>query len=204
MVHIVEELEFVDPVTGLTADGNGRVGLTVIGIDPRDHMSFLGLAAYCLVELGDAVGKVVGGRPAGTEEHMVEIARGEFGEFGGQIGSRNVGHVHERIRVGQPADLIGNGFHHVFTTQTNVCAPQSADCIDVSLAVGVGDVGPSARSDREGALLGEGVEHLIGMNVMAFVAFDYGRGFGAHVVGHVRFLSLQVGVLQNPGICFGK
>ena len=84
----------------------------MVGVDPRDNMLFVLLVAAVLVKMNQPVSRIYSRRATAGQRHMIEIARGQFGKFGSQSSSGNIGHIHKWTGIGHFAHLIGNGIGH--------------------------------------------------------------------------------------------
>ena len=174
--HVVDQrvgvIELRHPVGGLVADRHGQGGGAVIGVETGDDVLLLRLAAAVLVVLDQPVRGVHGGGAAGGQEHVVEVAGGQAGEFFAQLDGDVVGHVGKRIGIGQLPHLIGDGLGHFLATQADVGAPHAAHGIEKAVALGVVDIGAVAGDDVQRALLGVFVEHVIAVHVVGLVGLD--------------------------------
>ncbi|MNP53139.1 hypothetical protein D3C76_1475880 [compost metagenome] len=103
---------------------------------------------------------------------MVEVAGSEAGEFFAQLDRHVVRHVGKRIGIGQLPHLIGDGFGHFLTAQTNIGAPHAAHCIEKAVALSVVDIGAITGDDVQRALLGVFVEHVIAVHMVSLVGLD--------------------------------
>ncbi len=102
---------------------------------------------------------------------MVQVTRRQLRELLAQLDGHIVGHVGERVGIGQLAYLVGDGQGHLLTAQANVGAPHAADCIEEAVAVGIADVGALAGNDVQRALLAVLVEHMVAVHVVGLVGF---------------------------------
>ncbi|MNE43340.1 hypothetical protein D3C80_1375100 [compost metagenome] len=162
-------VELRHAVGRLVADRHGQGGGAVIGVVTGDHVLFVRLAAAVLVVLDQPVGGIDRRRAAGGEEHMIEIARSEAGEFCAQFDSDVVGHVRKRVGIGQLAHLVGDGQGHFLAAQADVGAPHAADGIEEAVAVGVTNVGALTGDDVQRTLLAVLVEHMVAVHVVGLV-----------------------------------
>ncbi|MNQ80509.1 hypothetical protein D3C85_954940 [compost metagenome] len=144
----------------------------MIGVEPRDDVLLLGFSSAVLVVLDQPVRSVHGGGATGGQEHMVEVAGGQAGEFFAQLDGDVVRHVGKRVRIGQLTHLVGDGLGHFLATQANVGAPHAAHRIEKAVALGVVDVGAVACDDVQRALFGVFVEHVIAVHMVSLVGLD--------------------------------
>ncbi len=97
----------------------------------------------------------------------------------------HVGHVGERVGVGELAALIGDGVSHLVAAEPDVRAPHSADRVDVLVAVRV----EQERADTVSKAISE-------------VSPDHIRGQTRDVIGgHVRAGMLPAGGAHNDEAC---
>ncbi|MNP00738.1 hypothetical protein D3C76_925330 [compost metagenome] len=187
--EVLEEVELRRVVGDLAAEGHGEEGRAVVGVDPADDVLLGVLAAAVLVVLDQPVGGVHGGGAAGGEEHVVEVARRQFGELLAELDGADVGHVAERVGVGQLAHLLGDGVGHFRAAQADVGAPHAAHRVEVAPAVGIVDIGAFTRGDVQRAVLAVVVEHVVAVHVVRLVGGDQllvvelgeeGWGWGVH------------------------
>jgi hypothetical protein len=170
--RVVDVVEAGDAVAGLAPDRDGGEGRAVVGVDPADDVTTVGLTAGVPVELDRAVGDVDRGRAPGRQVHVVQVARRQLGELLAQETGRDVGHVDERVGVGELSHLLGDGIGHLVATESDVRAPHPADGVEVATAVAVDQLGTGTSGDRQDVVGEVGVERLVRVEEVASVAFD--------------------------------
>ena len=105
---------------------------------------------------------------------MVERARRELGQLGGQLGGRLVGAVDEGVRIAQLAHLIGDGPRHAFAAVADVHAPQAADAVEIAASRGIRDIGAFGLANDQRALALERIEMGPRMQEMILVLLPEG------------------------------
>ena len=71
--RILNIIELRGVIAGLTTNRHGRIGRTVIGVNPRNNMFLCVLAATVLVKMNKAVSRINRRRTPTGQGHMVEI-----------------------------------------------------------------------------------------------------------------------------------
>ena len=109
----------------------------MIGISAGDEDALGRLAQVVEVIMRDARRRFVGGRPAGAVEDVVQVARGQLGEPGGEFRGRRVAEVGEVGVLGQGAELIRRRLDQLPAAEADVGEPQPADAVDEPVPLGV-------------------------------------------------------------------
>ena len=144
----------------LAAQRRGQVGRAVVGVPAADDVLLLRPALHVVVELHEAHRRIDGGRAAGGEEHLVEVARRQLGELGAQLCRRRRAQRAERRIVRHAPDLVGDGVGHLVAAVADVDAPHAARAVDELLAVGIVDVDVLGLGEDQRALLVLGLERV--------------------------------------------
>ncbi|MNF83427.1 hypothetical protein D3C84_657520 [compost metagenome] len=100
---------------------------------------------------------------------MVQVTGRQFRQLLAEFDGLDVGHVAERIGVGQLADLVGDGLGHFLTAQADVGAPHAAHGVQVAIAGGVVDVGATACGNVQRAVFPVVVEDVVAVHVVRLV-----------------------------------
>jgi len=124
---------------------------------------------------------------------VVKVAGRQARKLLAQLDGFWVGHVRERVGIGQLAHLVGDGQGHFLAAQADVGAPHAANGIEEAVALGVVDVGAVTGLDVQRALLGVLVEHVVAVHVVGFVGLHQrvmvqGGGQWASRGSHKQFL----------------
>ena len=182
---VVEVVEPGDPVARLATDGDRGERGAVVGVDPAQDPPLLGSPECMLVELHEPECGVDRRRATAREEHMVQVAGSEFGEAGGELHRRHVGHVDERVRVREIAHLGGDRVGHLVAPEPDVRAPHAADRVEILPPVVVDEPGARPTRDRQHVVGPEGVEALIRVEQVTAVELDDRAGIE---IGHAPTL----------------
>ena len=146
----------------------------VIAVPAPDDYPLFGLALDLPVAADKADVGVVGLGAGPCEEHMVQIARRQFREFGSQRDGGDMGGLEEGVVIGQLLHLLGSDLGKFLAAVADVDAPKARHAVEdpVTLAVGQPDALPARDHPR------------------AFAGKTSGIGERVHVVGGVQFLQL--------------
>ena len=131
------------------ADREGARRPAVVAALQRDDLVLAGLAGGEPVVAGHLHGALVGLGPADREERVVQIARGEAGELGGQLRGRAVRELASRRVVGQAHGLLGDRFGDLPPAMTNVDHGEAGEAVDELLAPLGPDVDALGALDHE-------------------------------------------------------
>ena len=134
-------------VAGLAGDRGREIGAAVVGVLAGDDVFLLRPADVIEIELDEAQRRIDGGRAAGGEEDVAQVARRVSGEAGAELdGGRRRDQAEGRI-VGDAPHLIGDRLHHLLARIADVDAPHAADAVEHAVAVGVDDIGALGLGD---------------------------------------------------------
>ena len=96
---------------------------SVIGIAAADHDLFVGLALTLPITANKAQVCIIRLRPRPREEYVVQIARRQFRQFGGQCDHRDMGRLKERIIIRQFAHLAGSNIGKAIAAISDIHTP---------------------------------------------------------------------------------
>jgi hypothetical protein len=102
-----------------------------------DEVAFVGLSAAALIEQRQSHRTIDCGTTTAGVDDVVDITRRQSCELACQLCGWTIAHVSEGIRVGQSPHLRGNGVCHLRTAEADVCAPETAQRIEVAPAIDV-------------------------------------------------------------------
>ena len=141
----------------------------MVAVGARDDALLRLLAEAVEVEVDDPDRGVVRHGAAGAEERVVERSRGQLGELRGELRRRRRGDVAEARVVGHAPRLIRDRLCHLLVSVADVDAPQTADSVEVALAVGVVDIAAFRLRHHQRTLLLERGEIRPRMDIVVAV-----------------------------------
>ena len=148
------------------AEAGAAHGRAVVAVLAGDDDLPLGLFLQGPVMADEADVGVIRLGPRACEEHMVQIARRQFGDAGGQRDGGHMRGLEEGVVIGKLADLAGGGLGDFLAGITDVDAPEPGHAVDDLLALAVLQPDALGLGDDPRALPGQFVIGGEGMHVM--------------------------------------
>ena len=188
MDSVLNIIELRGMIPRLATYGHRGIGRAMVGVDPGNNMFLVLFAAAVLIEMNQPISGIYSCGATAGQGHMIEIARGQFGQFGSQSSRGNIGHIHKGAGIGHFAHLLSNGIGHFFAAQANISAPEAAHSIQVAIAIAIINIGALGCSYRQSPLFCNGIKDLPGMQKMRPVSLRDSCGV---VLGEIGWLGAK-------------
>ncbi len=153
-----------------TQAGAGHRG-AVVAIVATDEDVLARLVLHCPEVPHQPQDGVVGLGAGVDEEGMVDVARRQFGQLGGQLDGRFGGALEETVVVRQLRHLLRGRLAQLAAPVADVDAPQAGEGVEQLVTFGVPHIAAFAAGEDAGAFLRQGGVVVEGVQVMRGVEF---------------------------------
>ena len=182
-------------VPHLAGTGRTQIGAAVIGIRTRNYMFFFSPSQAIIEVHHEAQRRVHRGRSAGREEHMVQIARRQFGQLLRQFRRRHIAQAPGAV-IGHAHDLLSDRLGHFLAAMADIDAPHAGRPVDQLVAVAVMQIDAFGLRDDRAFGRGQRFQVLPGMDPVAVLLVQL-FGIERQVRAHVS-CSFGTGGIRSP------